>query len=630
MVNNLSKLMIIPIMLIAIFALLACGSDVAVEEPAAAAAPTSASSETTTDATATPESPAATQASAQQQSAQSESAPSGAPTSIAVQTSPPTVSPATSAASTERDSDKPVGGVMRRLFSDPPTLDPHKTSDTTSAFIVGEVYSGLVMLNTDLQIVPDIAERWEISDNGLIYTFHLLPEAKFADGKPVTAQDFVYSLNRAANPELASPVARTYLSDIVGVTEVLDGEATEISGIKAIDERTIEITITDPIAYFLAKLTYPTAFVVDKANVEAGGDNWTDAPNSTGPFKLKEYKIGEHIILERNDNYYREPAYIDQAVFNLAGGQAMALYENDEIDITGVGLFDLERLSDPNEPLNADLKVAPPGFSVGYIGFNVEEPPFGDRHFRRALNYAIDKEVIANEVLAGLTVPAYGILPPGFPGYTDSIEGLKYDLERAVDEICASEYANAARCQEISVSGNYELGEGESFYADDAPRIVLSVPGTGGDVSIGTQVILEEWKTGLGVEVEIQQVEWATYLQDLNRRNFQLFSLGWQADYPDPQDFLDILFHSESETNHGAYSNPTVDAMLEEARVERDAARRIELYNQVEQMIVDDAAWVPLWYDSERNLLLKPHIKDYRLVPMTIPKLRHVYFDYDN
>ena len=629
MVKNMSRLMIIPMMLVAIFALAACGSDPAEEQPAAAAQPT-ASSETTTAATATPESPAATQSSTQQQGTHSPPAPSGAPTSIPVQTSPPTVSPATSAASTERDSGKPVGGTMTRLFSDPPTLDPHKTSDTTSAFIVGEVYSGLVTLNTDLQIVPDIAERWEISDDGMVYTFHLLPDAKFADGKPVTAQDFVYSLNRAANPELASPVARTYLSDIVGVTEVLDGEASEISGVRAIDEHTIEITIDAPKAYFLAKLTYPTAFVVDRANVEAGGDNWTDAPNSTGPFRLKEYRIGEHIILERNDNFYREPAYIDQAVFNLAGGQAMALYENDEIDITGVGLFDLERLSDPNEPLNADLKVAPPGFSVGYIGFNVEEAPFDDRHFRRALNYAIDKELIANEVLAGLTVPAYGILPPGFPGYSDNIEGLRYDLERAVDEICASEYANAARCDEARSSGNYELGDGESFYAEDGPRIVLSVPGTGGDIGISQQVILEEWKTGLGVEVEIQQSEWATYLQDLNRRNFQMFSLGWQADYPDPQDFLDILFHTESETNHGAYSNPTVDAMLEEARVERDVARRIELYNQVEQMIVDDAAWVPLWYDSERNLLLKPHIKDYRLVPMTIPKLRHVYFDYDN
>ena len=596
------KLLLIPILLIVMSVIavgaLACGaSQPEVEEPEA---PAAAAQTEEVEATPTAEAPAA--------AATSTTTESAAPTSIPVQTSPPTAVPQVAKAETAMERDKPEGGVMRRLFSDPPTLDPHKTSDTTSAFIIGEVFSGLVTLNTDLQIVPDIADRWEISQDGMVYTFHLLPDAKFADGKPVTAQDFVYSLNRAADPELASPVARTYLSDIVGVTEVLDGEATEISGLKAIDERTLEITIDAPKAYFLAKLTYPTAFVVDKDNVESGGDNWTDAPNSTGPFMLKEYKIGEHIILERNDNFYREPAYIDRAVFNLAGGQAMALYENDEIDITGVSIFDLERLKDPTEPLSSELKIAPPGFSVSYIGFNVNEPPFDDVHFRRALNLAIDKELIANEVLAGLTVPAYGILPPGFPGYTDGLEGLKYDEEAAKAELEMSKYADPA----------------------DRPRIILSVTGTGGDIGIDMQVILEMWKNTLGVEVEIQQVEWATYLQDLNRRKFQIYALGWQADYPDPQDFLDILFHTESETNHGAYSNPEVDAMLEEARVERDAGRRVELYNKVEQMIIDDAAWVPLWYDSERNLLLKPHIKDYRLVPMTIPKLRYVYFDYDS
>ena len=229
-------------------------------------------------------------------------------------------------------------------------------------------------------------------------------------------------------------------------------------------------------------------------------------------------------------------------------------------------------------------------------------------HFRRALNLAIDKELIANEVLAGLRLPAYGILPPGFPGYTDGLQGLEFDEEAAKAELAMSKYADSAT----------------------RPRIILSVTGTGGDIGIDMQVILEMWKNTLGVEVEIQQVEWATYLQDLNRRKFQIYALGWQADYPDPQDFLDILFHTDSETNHGAYSNAEVDAMLEEARVERDPSRRVELYNKVEQMIIDDAAWVPLWYDSERNLLLKPHIKDYRLVPMTIPKFRYIYFDYDS
>ena len=213
------KLFLIPILLIAIFAL-ACGSSQPeVEEPEA---PAPAAQSETAEATPTAE---ATTAPAQAAASQSAAA-----TSIPVQSAPPTAAPQVAKTDTSMERDKPVGGVMTRLFSDPPTLDPHKTSDTTSAFIIGEVFSGLVTLNTDLQIVPDIADRWEISEDGTVYTFHLLPDAKFADGKPVTAQDFVYSLNRAADPTLASPVARTYLSDIVGVTEVLDGEATEISG----------------------------------------------------------------------------------------------------------------------------------------------------------------------------------------------------------------------------------------------------------------------------------------------------------------------------------------------------------------------------------------------------------------
>lgn len=550
---------------------------------------------------------------------------SGAPTDEAGNTAP--ASPATpSAQSTESPVQPPAASapapepntaseavisksssdaVFNRLWADPPTLDPHKTSDTTSAGIVHEIFSGLVTISPELSIVPDIAERWDISDDGTVYTFHLLPNAKFHDGSSVTARDFVYSINRAANPELASPVASTYLDDIVGVKEVLSGEATQVSGIEAIDDRTLQITIDSPKAYFLAKLTYPTAFVVDRNNVESGGDIWTDNPNGTGPFTLQEYKIGERIILGRNDLFYRDPAKVSKVVMNLAGGQHMAMYENDEIDITGVGLFDLDRLKDPEEPLSKELRVSPPGFSVSYIGFNTNEPPFDDVNFRRALNLAIDKELIADEVLAGLRVPAYGILPPGFPGYSSDLQGLKFDEAAAQEALAMSKYADP----------------------DTRPRIVVTVQGTGGDIGIDLQVILKMWEERLGVLVEIQQVEWATYLQDLNRRKFQVFALGWNADYPDPQDFLDILFHTNSETNHGGYSNPQVDALLEQARIEQDTQRRIALYNQAEQMIIDDAPWVPLWYTGERHLLLKPYVKGYVLSPMTIPKLRYVYID---
>lgn len=543
------------------------------------------------------------------QSIESAAAPVSTPTTLPQDTAPGTPTPPSNTSplptAIESTESNLRGGTFKRLWADPPTLDPHLTTDTTSAGIVGELFSGLVALNTDLQLIPDIAERWEISEDGTVYTFFLRPEAQFHDGKSITATDFKWSIERAVNPDTASPVADTYLADIEGVNDALEGVTDDVSGIKVIDTHTLQITIDAPIAYFLAKLTYPTAYVLDRENVESGGRNWTDTPNGSGPFLLKEYRIGERIVLERNENYYREKAYLDSVVMNLAGGQSMAMYENDEIDITGVGLFDLERVLDPRDELNRELIVAPPDFSVSYVGFNTSMAPFDDTKFRQALNYAVDKELIAKEVLSELVEPAYGILPPGFPGFNPDLKGLSYDGELARRLLKESKYPDA----------------------DTRPRIVVTVPGTGGTIGLDLEVVIEMWKQELGVEVEIQQVEWATYLQDLNESKFQAFAgLGWEADYPDPQDFLDILFHTESSINHGGFSNVEVDAVLEAARTEPDMLKRVKLYREAEKLIVNDAAWLPLWFAGERYVLIKPHVQNYRVTPMTIPKLKQVHF----
>ena len=516
-------------------------------------------------------------------------------------TATPTLAPAPAI-----DSTSSTGGTFRRLWADPPTLDPHLTGDTTSAGLVVEIFSGLVAFDTDLNLVPDIAESWDISPDGMVYTFRLRQNAKFHDGSPVTAHDFKWSFERAVRPETESPLADTYLGDIVGVKDVLDGKSDEIKGIKVIDDYTLQIAIDAPKAYFLAKLTYPTSYVLDQKNVEEGGRSWTDNPNGTGPFKLAEYKIGERIILERSEYYYRGVAKLDRVINNLAGGFSMAMYENDEIDFTGVGLFDLDRILDPNEPLNRDLITAPPGFNVWYIGFNTSTPPFDDVKFRQALNYAVDKELIARELYSDLLVPAYGILPPGFPGYNPNLVGLRFDPEKARQLLAESKYADS----------------------ESRPRIIVTHPGTGGAPPLDLEVTIQMWKDVLGVDVEVQNVEWATYLQDLNRQRLQVFAgIGWEADYPDPQDFLDVLLHSESTLNHGAYSNKKADAILEEARVEQDPVKRVKLYQQAEQLIVQDAPWLPLWFGGERYALVKPYLKGYKLTPMIVPKLKDVYIE---
>ena len=503
--------------------------------------------------------------------------------------------------------DKPTGGVFRRLWADPPTLDPALVTDGTSYAIVIELFSGLVKLTgeSDDPIAMDLAESYSVSNEGKSYKFVLKDDLKFSDGSPLTASDFKWSWERAALPETESPIVDEFLGDIIGVQAIIDGEATTAEGIEVIDDHTLQVTIDAPKPYFIAKLTYPIAFVVNADNVTSGGENWTDDPVGTGPFVLKSYSIGERMILSKNQNYWGDPAYLDEVHMLLAGGSAMAMYENDEIDITGIGLADLERVTDPEEELSKDVVEVPPSFSTSYIGFNVEEAPFDDVHFRRALNFAVDKQLVANAVFSDLVRPATGVIPPGFVGFNPDLEGLAFDEEKAKEELAKSKYADP----------------------ETRPRIVITLPGTGGSPSLTTEVVADMWRRTLEVDVEIQQVEWATFLQDLHRNRLQAFSLAWQADYPDPHTFVDVLFRTGSSINNTNYSNPEVDALLEQANIEADPVRRIKLYQEAEEMIVEDAAWLPLWWGVEGKVLVKQRVGGMTFPPLSVPIYQYVYID---
>lgn len=551
--------------------------------------------------------------------------PAAMPTAVPAPTAPPdagaTAAPVTAAGSNSGGGDfvpgtRPAnsgngtatdGGTLRLLFADPPTLDPHLAEDNRSGLLVNEVFGGLVTIEPfRFSVAPDLAERWEISPDGTTYTFYLRPDARFHDGKAVTAQDVKWSLERVADPDTLSPVVDQYLSDIVGVSGKLSGAASEVSGVRVIDARTVALTIDAPKAYFLSKLTYPTGFVLDQANVGLG-DDWIREPNGTGPFRLAEYVVGETLRLARNEYYHLGPPHLDEVEMILSGGSAMILYENDEIDVTGVGLADLERVLDPNSPLNPQVKPYPARFSVSYIGLNVTQPPLDDAKFRRALNLAIDRESIAAVAYEGAVRPAQTILPPGFPGYNADLNPYPYDPDQARQLLAESKYGG-------------DLG--------NLPRLTLSITGSfGAAVPLGLEVILNSWQEELGLQVEIQQTEWATFLQDVNQKRFQMFSIAWGADYPDPQNFLEILFHSASEGNNTSYSNPQVDALLDQAGVERDPDTRLEVYQDIERMILDDAPWVLLWNDEDWYFLVKPHIHDYLLLPMTLPKFRYIWME---
>ena len=201
------------------------------------------------------------------------------------------------------------------------------------------------------------------------------------------------------------------------------------------------------------------------------------------------------------------------------------------------------------------------------------------------------------------------MIPPGFPSYTENLRSYEYNPDLARELIQSSTYADA-------------LASG------DFPRVTLTMSGSfGAAIPTYLEVILEQWRQELGVEVDIQQTEWATFLQDVEAEKYQMFVLGWIADYPDPENFLDLLFHTDSGANHTKYSNPEVDRLLGEARTERDRDRRFQIYNQVEQMVLDDAPWVWTWFSGEGWALIKPEVSDYFLTQMSIPKYRYIYFN---
>lgn len=498
-----------------------------------------------------------------------------------------------------------VQGELRLFGGDPITLDPACASDVASAEYIVEIFSGLVSFDKDLNIIPDIAQELpQVSADGTEYTFKLRPNVLFHDAsRRVTAADFKYSMERALNPDTLSTVGEVYLDDIVGAEDFAAGRAAEVSGIKVVDDNTLVITINQPSAFFLDKLTYPTSYVVDQREVKDAtcfeGAEWTLTPNGTGPFRMKDWVLGQRIELQPNQGYYLEPKpSVAQVTYLLSGGSALTMYENDEIDLTGVGVNDIDRVRDPNEPLNAEYHEYD-SLDVFYIGFNNAEAPFDDPKVRKALDMAIDKDLLANEILAGLAVPAKGVLPPSMKGYNPDLKGSTFDPEAARDLL------------------------DEAGGPDVLKDVVLLASGQGASPQDALEAVVAMWEENLGVTVTIEQEDFGLFLRDLDEGNFAMFSLGWVADYPDPQNFLDIKFHSGSRNNETQYSNPEVDRLLDQARGELDENTRIELYQQAEQLIVNDAPWAPLNH-GKGGILVKPYVKGYFTPPFVIENLRYI------
>ena len=483
------------------------------------------------------------------------------------------------------------------LISEPTTLDPAMVEDGATIDLLQNVFEGLVAWSEDNRIVPNLAERWDVTPDGKSYTFHLRKGVKFHNGREVTADDFKYSIERACDPNLNSPTAANYLKDIVGAMARIDRKPgiSEVSGVRAVNKYTLRITIDAYKPYWLGNMTYPAAFVVCKEAIKKGAHIDERSAIGTGPFKLASYKRGYSVMLDANPDYYAGRPKLDHILRPILKDSTtrMENYETGKLDIVDVSPHDLDRIrKDPD--LKAQLHAFPRA-AVWYLGTNSTPAgsPFARPDVRRAFAYAIDKTEIVKLALKGEATPARGIVPPGIPDYRPRINPIAFDPIKARSLLAAAGYP-----------------DGKGF-----PTIPLCFRNDMAQVADTAQVIQNQLKRNLHVNIELRPTEWGQLLSQGENKSLPLVHIRWAADYLDPQDFLSIMLHtdhrvngkSDHPQNQYGYSNPSFDRLCDAADVDRNPTRRMAEYAQAEQIAIDDAPWATLYYQKDLELV-KPRV----------------------
>ncbi len=526
------------------------------------------------------------------------------PTTTAPSSSTAEGSPAAVATTTEVVQNPAPSGKQSITIAggpqDPPTLDPAVIRDVDSAFYARQVFRGLVKLTVDLKPAPDLAGKIDVSGDQLTYTFHLRGGLKFSSGKAITATDVQYSLDRATDPAIAQQAggaipALTFLTDIAGVNERAAGKADHISGVKVVNDQTLTITLTHPVADFLVKLASTPASVVDRADVSKGGE-WWRSPNSSGPFTISSWKAGSQIVLAGNSKYIVEPPTLQTVtfLFGASASDPFTLYERGQVAWASVPSDAVDRVQASNSPYRDQL-VVQPLLATSYILLNPNMAPFNDINVRKALIMAFDRTKIATVTYDGHVQELNGIVPPGLDDSDWSANVPAYDPAAAKNLLQQTSLANG--------------GTGVIFYTSGAYA----------PVAMKLQL-----KQNLGLDSDVVQLEFSDYLNDITAHRLPATTESWVADYPDPEDFLRALFYSTSSENSVGYNNPDVDKLLDEALAEPDKTKRDELYRQAQQQIIDDAVVIPLYADIDYQLV-EPYVHGLQISPVGILGLESVW-----
>lgn len=479
------------------------------------------------------------------------------------------------------------GGVVRwHEAANPPKLDPHMATDTTSARVLNCLFENLVVNSNDGQkILPWLAESWKASADGKVWTFKLRKGVHFhktAEGKPtanggreVTAADWKWSLERMIRDK--SP--RAYFIDCVaGYDEMTNGKAKEWAGIKAIDKYTLQFTLKEPFAPFLSVLAYNSFVVTPKEDVEKWGKDFNFHPVGTGPFVFDSWKQDQKVTLGKNENYWKKDAkghrfpYLDGFEVVVIPDATVAWEEFKKGNLDMMRDVPDRLVVDARKMLGKKLLEAPqPG--TYYYGFNMSKEPFKSNiKLRHAFNYAVDRKRINDLVLEGLFFPAKGILPPSMPGYNKNLKGYEYNPEKA---------------KQLLKEAGFPKGFETTLQVNQNVRHKA--------IAEAIQAQLAE----LGIKLNIKIVDWGVHLDTLDRAEPDMYRMGWVVDYLDPDNFLYVNLHSSNfgaKGNYSHYKNPPVDKLMEQGRLETDPKKRMEIYQKAEQMLVDDAPWVFLFY----------------------------------
>jgi len=470
---------------------------------------------------------------------------------------------------------------------EPGSLDPHKVSGDWENRIVGEYLEGLVAEDEHADAIPGQAESWTISDDGLVYTFKLRADAVWTDGQPVVAQNFVDAFQRLFDPATAAEYA--YLQfPIKNSSKIAAGEITDFSqlGVKAIDDKTLEITLEASTPYFLQALTHYTAYPIRKDIIEKFGDQWTQPENivGNGPYKITEWVPGSYIKALKSDTFYGKDALkIDEILFENTEDLTAALnrYRAGELDILTDFPADQYKFLQDNYPGQAHVA---PFLGIYYYVLNQSKPPLDNVNVRKALSLSIMRDVIGPDVLGTGELPAYGWVPQGT---------ANYDGEQYVPAWSQEPYDQRVEEAKALMA--------EAGYTPEKPLKLQLRYNTNENHQRIAVAIADMWKQ-IGVEVELFNAEVAVHYDALRAGDFQVGRAGWLLDYSDASNTLDLL-RTGVENNYGRYSNPEFDKLLDQAATELDLQKRSDLLHQGEKLAMDEFGAIPIYWYVSKNVV---------------------------